>query len=87
MILHAQTSDPTFFPDPRLKKADPDRKHCFADRVLVLQIYLVIVLGRCSILPAIHDLLMNLSLPNENSYPPGPPMMGAQNPMGHPPGM
>ena len=28
-------------------------------------------MGRCSILPAIHDLLMNLTLPNE-----GPPYTG-----------
>jgi mediator of RNA polymerase II transcription subunit 14 len=44
--------------------------------------------GRCSILPAIHDLLMNLALPNEAGFtmgtgPPPPGMVPAA--MGQPP--
>ena len=48
--------------------------------------------GRCSIFPAIHDLLMNLTLPNEPGFnmgaagPPGPGGMAPGGPMGQPTG-
>ncbi len=44
----------------------------------------ILVAGRCSILPAILDLLMNLSLPNETApgflMSGGPVMMGGGQP-------